>query len=152
MNYWLFKSEPDEFSIDDLQACGEQGECWEGIRNYQARNFLRDQVAIGDRVFIYHSSCKHVGIAGIGKIVKAAFPDPFQFKPESKYFDAKATQDMPRWYAVQVAFEKKFPSLLPLKSLKENPELEELTLLRKGNRLSIMPIDERHWQAILKMV
>ena len=152
MNYWLFKSEPDEFSIDDLQACDEQGECWEGIRNYQARNFLRDQVAVGDRVFIYHSSCKHVGIAGIGKIVQAAFPDPFQFDPDSKYFDGKATPETPRWFAVQVAFERKLPQLLSLKQLKENPALSELALLKKGNRLSIMPVSETHWQAIQRMI
>jgi len=152
MNYWLFKSEPDEFSIDDLQACGPSGECWEGIRNYQARNFLRDQVAVGDYVFIYHSSCKHVGIAGIGKIVKAAFADPFQFDPDSKYFDEKSTSENPRWVAVQVAFEKKFTYLLTLKQLKANPALEGLTLLRKGNRLSIMPVAENHWHAINAML
>ena len=98
MQYWLFKTEPDEFSIDDLQR--KQEEIWDGIRNYQARNFLRDQVALGDLVFIYHSSCKEPGIVGIAKVIKTAFPDPSQFNDQSKYFDAKSTPDNPRWISV----------------------------------------------------
>lgn len=148
MNYWLFKTEPDEFSIDDLASVDEHGECWEGIRNYQARNFLRDKANIGDLVFIYHSSCKHVGVAGIGKIVRAAFPDPFQFDPESRYYDPKSTQTDPRWVAVQVAFVEKFDKLIPLSELKKNPALEGMQLLKRGNRLSIMPVEEDHWQII----
>lgn len=148
MNYWLFKTEPDEFSIDDLQQRGAQGECWEGIRNYQARNFLRDQVQVGDLVFIYHSSCKNVGIAGIATVVKSAFTDPFQFDQNSKYYDEKSTQSSPRWVAVQVAFKQKVTPLISLSSLKENSSLQNFTLLKKGNRLSIIPIDEEHWQII----
>lgn len=151
MNYWLFKTEPDEFSIDDLAAVDEQGECWEGIRNYQARNFLRDEVSVGDLVFIYHSSCKKVGIAGIGKIVKAAFADPFQFDPESKYYDPKSTQESPRWFAVQVAFIEKFSEIIPLATLKSTPDLEEMRLLKRGNRLSIMPVEKEHWQTIIDL-
>ncbi|TLU64582.1 EVE domain-containing protein [Thalassotalea litorea] len=150
MNYWLFKTEPDEFSIDDLAKVGPEGECWEGIRNYQARNFMRDKVRVGDKVFIYHSSCKDVGIAGIGEIVKAAFPDPFQFNPTSKYFDEKSTQENPRWVAVQVAFIEKFDKLIPLSLLKQQPPLEDMVLVNRG-RLSIQPVEEKHWQFILAL-
>lgn len=151
MNYWLFKTEPNEFSIDDLQKCGAQGECWEGIRNYQARNFLRDQVNVGDLVFIYHSSCKNVGITGIATVVKPAFIDPFQFDPTSKYYDEKSTKASPRWFSVQVAFKEKITPLISLSSLKENPLLENFTLLKKGNRLSVIPVDQTHWKIINNM-
>ncbi|MFD2165139.1 EVE domain-containing protein [Thalassotalea euphylliae] len=148
MNYWLFKTEPDEFSIDDLAKVDEEGECWEGIRNYQARNFLRDKVAVGDKVFIYHSSCKNVGIAGIAEVVKSAFPDPFQFNPESKYYDPKSTPENPRWIAVNVKFVEKFNDIIPLARLKKMPELADMVMVQKGGRLSIQPVDEKHWLAI----
>ncbi|QDP02664.1 EVE domain-containing protein [Thalassotalea sp. PS06] len=150
MNYWLFKTEPDEFSIDDLAKVGPEGECWEGIRNYQARNFMRDKVRVGDKVFIYHSSCKDVGIAGIGEIVKEAFPDPFQFNPTSKYFDEKSTEEIPRWVAVQVGFIEKFDKLVPLSLLKQQPQLEDMVLVNRG-RLSIQPVEEKHWQFIINL-
>ncbi|TKB45503.1 EVE domain-containing protein [Thalassotalea mangrovi] len=150
MNYWLFKTEPDEFSIDDLAKTGADGECWEGIRNYQARNFMRDKVEVGDKVFIYHSSCKDVGIAGIGEIVKEAFPDPFQFNPTSKYYDEKSTEENPRWVAVQVGFVEKFDRLIPLSLLKQQPQLEDMILVNRG-RLSIQPVEEKHWQFIIAL-
>ena len=147
MAYWLFKTEPDTFSIDDLARANT---VWEGVRNYQARNFLRDRVQVGDRVFIYHSSCKQVGIAGIGRVERAGFPDPFAFDPDSPYFDPKSDPADPRWYAVELAFERKLP-LLPLAALKANPALSGLPLVQKGSRLSVMPVSEAEWQAILSM-
>ncbi|PSJ45275.1 EVE domain-containing protein [Zobellella endophytica] len=147
MAYWLFKTEPDTFSIDDLARANT---IWEGVRNYQARNFLRDQVQEGDEVFIYHSSCKQVGIAGIGRVVRAGFPDPFAFDPGSTYFDAKSNPDQPTWYAVELAFERRLP-LLPLAALKANPALAGMPLVQKGSRLSVMPVTPEQWQAILAM-
>ncbi|MBL1379058.1 EVE domain-containing protein [Zobellella iuensis] len=147
MAYWLFKTEPDTFSIDDLARANT---IWEGVRNYQARNFLRDQVQEGDEVFIYHSSCKQVGIAGIGRVVRAGFPDPFAFDPDSGYFDAKSNPDQPSWYAVELAFERRLP-LLPLAALKANPALAGMPLVQKGSRLSVMPVTPAQWRAILAM-
>lgn len=146
MNYWLFKSEPDEFGIDDLAAC--QRERWDGIRNYQARNLLRDQVAVGDQVLLYHSSCKHVGVAGIAEVVAAAYPDPLQFDPDSKYFDAKSSPDQPRWISVDIAFVKKFARVLPLQTIKAMPQLRDMVLVKQG-RLSVQPVREDEWQAIV---
>ncbi len=150
MNYWLFKTEPDAFSIDDLKKVKQ--EMWDGVRNYQARNFLRDDIKVGDKVFIYHSSCKNVGIAGIAKVVKDSYPDPTQFDPESKYHDPKSQPDNPRWFVVDVAFEQKFDQVITLAQLKHNPQLSEMKLLQKGNRLSIMPVTEQEWQSICAMV
>lgn len=147
MAYWLFKTEPDTFSIDDLARANT---IWEGVRNYQARNFLRDEVQVGDEVFIYHSSCKQVGIAGTGRVVRAGFPDPFAFDPDSAYFDPKSSPDQPTWYAVELAFERRLP-LLPLAALKANPALAEMPLVQKGSRLSVMPVTPAQWQAILAM-
>lgn len=149
MAYWLFKSEPDEYSIDDLQNEARGFASWDGIRNYQARNHLRDQVKVGDGVLFYHSSCKDVGIAGTAKVVKAAYPDPTQFDSKSKYYDAKATTDNPRWYCVDVAYVCKFPCLLPLATIKQTPQLAEMALLRHG-RLSIQPVSRAEWQWIVK--
>ena len=146
MAYWLFKTEPDTFSIDDLATCTEP-ELWEGIRNYQARNLLRDDVAVGDKVFIYHSSCKKIGIAGIAEVIETGLADPFQFDPESRYFDRKATPDNPRWYAVTVRFVEKFPEVLNLSTLKSIAELDGMVLLNRG-RLSIQPVTEHQWQVI----
>ncbi|MCC2617496.1 EVE domain-containing protein [Aestuariibacter halophilus] len=147
MGYWLFKSEPDAFSIDDLAAA--QTEPWDGIRNYQARNFLRDEVKVGDLVFIYHSSCKHVGIAGLAEVVKAGYPDDSQFDPESKYYDPKASPDNPRWYRVDVGFKQKFAQILPLSAIKQMPDIQQLGLVKKGHRLSIMPVDEKEFARLL---
>ncbi|MBU3018028.1 EVE domain-containing protein [Paraglaciecola agarilytica] len=149
MQYWLFKTEPDAFSIDDLAARPNQTEHWDGIRNYQARNFLRDQVKQGDKVFIYHSSCKDVGIAGLAEVLKEAYPDHTQFDPESHYYDPKSSPDNPRWVMVDVKFIEKFPDVLALKKIKTMPEISEVGLVKKGHRLSIMPVNEQEFSALL---
>lgn len=149
MRYWLFKTEPDAFSIDDLAAMPNQTEHWDGIRNYQARNFLRDEVKVGDKVFIYHSSCKLVGLAGFAEVVKEAYPDHTQFDPESKYFDPKASPDAPRWMMVDVKFIEKFPRVLPLAQIKANPAITEIGLVKKGHRLSIMPVLDEEAEILL---
>ncbi|MEC8232126.1 MAG: EVE domain-containing protein [Pseudomonadota bacterium] len=148
MAYWLFKTEPDAFSIDDLANRENQTEPWDGVRNYQARNFLRDDVALGDRVFIYHSSCKHVGIAGVAEVVKAGYPDATQFDPESNYYDPKSPPESPRWFRVDVKFVEKFHKVLPLAEIKAMPAIVELPLVKKGGRLSIMPVSENEWQQL----
>ena len=149
MNYWLFKSEPSEFSIDDLKNV-KKPEPWDGIRNYQARNLLRDEVKLNDSVLIYHSSCKDIGVAGTAKVVKEAYPDPAQFNPESHYFDPKANSDNPRWYCVDVTFESKFQQIISLKVIKETPELADMVLVKRG-RLSIQPVTKSEWRLINKM-
>lgn len=148
MNYWLFKSEPDEFSIDDLKKV--KTEPWNGIRNYQARNTLRDKVKVGDEVFIYHSSCKNVGIAGIATVAKAAYPDPSQFDTKSKYYDAKADPAKPRWFCVDVKFKQRFNEVIPLAQLRDTPQLSDMVLLKHG-RLSIQPVSKKEWNAIVKL-
>ncbi|MEH0743485.1 EVE domain-containing protein [Vibrio cholerae] len=147
MAYWLFKTEPDTFSIDTLRT--QKVSCWEGVRNYQARNMMRDEVKLGDLVMIYHSSCKKVGVAGIAKVVKEAYPDHFAHDPQSAYFDAKSSPDNPRWFMVDIEFVRKTDRLISLATMKAMPELEAMPLVKKGNRLSIMPVTESQWQAIL---
>jgi predicted RNA-binding protein with PUA-like domain len=147
MAYWLFKTEPDTFSIDTLRT--QKVSCWEGVRNYQARNMMRDQVKVGDLVLIYHSSCKNVGVAGIAKVVREAYPDHFQFDPESDYYDPKSDPDNPRWIMVDVEFVRKTTRVIPLSVMKAMPELENMPLVKRGNRLSIMPVTEEEWEAIL---
>lgn len=147
MAYWLFKTEPDTFSIDTLRT--QKVSCWEGVRNYQARNMMRDQVMVGDFVLIYHSSCKNVGVAGIAKVVREAYPDHFQFDPESDYYDPKSDPDNPRWIMVDVEFVRKTTRVIPLSVMKAMPELENMPLVKRGNRLSIMPVTEEEWEAIL---
>lgn len=148
MAYWLFKTEPDAFSIDDLASRPNQTEPWDGVRNYQARNFLRDEVAMGDKVFIYHSSCKKVGIAGVAEVVKEGYPDSTQFNPDSRYYDPKSSLDKPRWYRVDVKFVEKFTDVLPLSSIKAMPDITDIALVKKGARLSIMPVTESEWQRL----
>lgn len=152
MNAWLFKSEPQVFGIEHLQQAGNSGTCWDGVRNYQARNYLRDNVKVDDRVFIYHSSCQQVGIAGIARVTRDAYPDPTQFDPSSPYYDAKATSHHPRWYSVDVVFEKKINPVLPLSVIKQLPGLEALPLVRKGHRLSIMPVSSDEWSILMAAV
>ncbi|GAB2641176.1 EVE domain-containing protein [Vibrio panuliri] len=147
MAYWLFKTEPDTFSIDTLRT--QKVACWEGVRNYQARNMLRDEVKEGDWVLIYHSSCKNIGVAGIAKVVKAAYPDHFAFDIESDYYDAKSSVENPRWFMVDIEFVRKTERVIPLSVLKAMPELENFALVKRGNRLSVMPVSEEEWQAIL---
>ena len=148
MAYWLFKTEPDTFSIDTLRT--QVTSCWEGVRNYQARNMLRDKVKVGDLVFIYHSSCKHVGIAGIAKVIRESYPDHFAFDPESEYFDAKSSAENPRWFMVDIEFVRKTQRVIPLSVMKAMPELENMPLVKRGSRLSVMPVSDDEWQAILE--
>ena len=146
MAYWLMKSEPDEFGIDDLKRAGI--EPWDGIRNYQARNMLRDQMQAGDLAFFYHSNCKIPGIAGIMRIHRAGYPDVAALDPAHPYYDPKSTADNPRWYRVDVAFVARFIEVIPLSWLREQPKLADLSLLRRGNRLSVMPLTDQHWHFI----
>ena len=150
MAYWLFKTEPDAFSIDDLKHATNQTTMWEGVRNYQARNFLRDDVKEGDLVMIYHSSCKNVGVAGIAKITSATYPDPTQFDLNSDYYDPKATSDSPRWVVVDVTYHQHLNKLVSLKSIKANDSITELAL-KKAGRLSVMPVTEHDWNEIMNM-
>ncbi|MBB1406220.1 EVE domain-containing protein [Pseudoalteromonas sp. HL-AS2] len=150
MAYWLFKTEPDAFSIDDLKNAQNQTTLWEGVRNYQARNFMRDEVKVGDLVMIYHSSCKLVGVVGIAVVTKAAYPDPTQFDLSSDYYDAKATSDNPRWVVVEVTYQSHLDSLVSLKEIKANPRITDIAL-KKGGRLSIMPVTKSDWQIITHM-
>jgi predicted RNA-binding protein with PUA-like domain len=148
MRYWLIKSEPSEFSVDTLAAMPGQTTAWDGIRNYQARNFMRHQMQVGDQVFFYHSSCPIPGIVGIAEVSQLAYPDETQFDPNSKYFDPKATHDNPRWFNVEIRLLRK-TRLLPLKELRSYPELANMRILQKGNRLSITPIDPSEWKFIV---
>jgi len=151
MRYWLMKSEPSDVSIDDLAAMPHQTVAWYGIRNYQARNFMRDQMNVGDKVLFYHSSCAEPGIAGLAKISKRAYPDATQFDPKNKYFDAKATPENVRWVNVDVKLVKK-TRLLPLAELRNHPELANMRVLQRGNRLSITPVDPAEYEFILSLV
>jgi predicted RNA-binding protein with PUA-like domain len=151
MNYWLMKSEPDVFSIDDLKAMPDKTEHWDGVRNYQARNMMRDQMKKGDLVFFYHSNCKVPGIVGIAQVVKEGYPDFTAKNPESKYYDPKNDPDNPRWYMVDVKFKRKLKRTISLEELKDLPALKDMPLVRKGNRLSVMPVAAEHWQIILDL-
>jgi len=151
MRYWLMKSEPSDVSIDDLAAMPHQTVAWYGIRNYQARNFMRDQMNVGDKVLFYHSSCAEPGIAGLAKISKRAYPDATQFDPKNKYFDSKATPENVRWVNVDVKLVKK-TRLLPLAELRSHPELANMRVLQRGNRLSITPVDPAEYEFILTLV
>lgn len=150
MAYWLVKSEPSECGIDDFAAAPSQAIPWDGVRNYQARNYLM-QMAVGDEVFLYHSSCRNIGIAGILRVVRAAYPDPTQFVPESPGYDPASSREAPRWQAVDLRLVRKLPRLIPLNELKALPGLEALPLVRRGNRLSVMPVSEDEWQLILQL-
>jgi predicted RNA-binding protein with PUA-like domain len=148
MRYWLMKSEPSDVSIDDLASMPNQTVAWYGVRNYQARNFMRDQMRVGDGVFFYHSSCEHPGIAGIAEVSELAYPDATQYDPGSKYFDPKATPQNPRWFNVDVRFVKK-TRLLGIKELRDYTDLATMRILQKGNRLSITPVDPAEWNFIM---
>ena len=151
MACWLMKSEPEEFSIDDLVKARDQTVPWFGVRNYLARNYMRDHMKIGDDVLFYHSSCPEPGIAGLAKVVSNAYPDETQFKPKSKYFDEKASHDQPRWMLVDVKLAKK-TRLISLAEMRVAPALADMITLKKGNRLSITPVTAAEWKAILKLV
>ncbi|MBI5430466.1 MAG: EVE domain-containing protein [Nitrosomonadales bacterium] len=149
MRYWLMKSEPTDCSIDDLAALPNQTVAWYGVRNYQARNFMRDQMKVGDGVLFYHSNCREPGIAGIARVGSTAYPDATQFDSKSKYFDPKATQEQPRWFNVDVQLVKKI-ALISIDELRKHPELERMRTLQRGNRLSITPLDPDEWAYITK--
>jgi predicted RNA-binding protein with PUA-like domain len=149
MAYWLMKSEPDEFSIDDLAKAPKRSTPWFGVRNYQARNFMRDHMKVGDGVLFYHSSCEVPGIAGIAAVASRAYPDASQFDRRSEYFDAKSRRDDPRWMNVDVKLVKK-TRLMPLEEMRSYRELAGMRTLRPGNRLSITPVTEAEWKFILK--
>lgn len=149
MNYWLFKSEPDVFGIDHLMRMPKRTEHWDGVRNYQARNMMRDDMRKGDLAFFYHSNCAEPGIVGIVEVVREGYPDFTAFDPDTKYFDPKSDPDNPRWYMVDVRFKRRLKRTVTLAELKEYPELEGMPLVRKGNRLSVMPVAPEHWEFIL---
>lgn len=149
MNHWLIKSEPDEFSIDQLARVGR--EPWSGVRNYQARNFMRDGMALHDRIFFYHSNCATPGIVGICTVARLAYPDPTQFDPQSDYHDPASRPDQPRWLCVDVAFERKLRRTITLDELKAMPGLGDFALTRRGNRLSVLPVTAEQWQQILSV-
>lgn len=148
MPYWLMKSEPEEASIDDLVRAPGQTLPWTGVRNYQARNFMRDAMAVGDGVLFYHSSCPQPGVAGLAEIASGTSPDPTQFQPDSPYFDPKSTPAQPRWLQLDVRLLRK-TRLLPLAEMRAAPELASMRVLQRGNRLSITPVTPAEWQAVL---
>ena len=148
VKYWLMKSEPESYSIDDLER--DRREPWDGIRNYQARNFMREMAA-GDLFIFYHSSAKPPGAAGIGRICREAYPDPTQFDRKNKHHDPKSKQDDPRWSLVDVEFVEKFAEEIPLRALKDDPALEGMRVTQKGSRLSVQPVAKHHFKRVLKM-
>lgn len=149
MHYWLMKSEPDAFSIDDLQRA--KVEPWTGVRNYQARNFMRDGMHVGDGVLFYHSSCPEPGIVGIAEVASEAYPDPTQFDRKSDYYDEKSTPENPRWMLVDVAFKRKLARTIGLDELKRQAKLDGFALLQRGNRLSVLPVTKAQWSYILAL-
>lgn len=149
MNHWLMKSEPDTFSIDDLAR--KRKEAWDGVRNYQARNHMRDGMRPGDAVFFYHSSCAVPGIAGVAEVASAAYPDPTQFDPRSKYFDPASSRDNPRWMLVDVKFVRKLKRVITLDELKTHRALAAMPLLQRGTRLSVQPVTKAQWDFILAL-
>ena len=152
MNYWLIKSEPDAFSIDDLKNAPGKKDHWDGIRNYQARNFIRDDMQKGDLAFFYHSSCKTPGIVGICEVVSGSYPDFTAFDPNEKYYDPKSDPENPRWMMVDVKYRRKTKRLISLTEIKGHADrLEGFPLIRRGNRLSIMPVSKEHWDFILSL-
>lgn len=151
MNYWLMKSEPTTFGIDNLIKTPKQTDHWEGVRNYQARNFMRDNMKMHDKAFFYHSNCEVPGIVGIVEIVQESHPDLTALDINSKYYDPKSTRENPRWAMVSVKFLEKFKNTIPLSLLKTYSELKNMTLLKPGNRLSITPVTEKEWDFILSL-
>ena len=151
MKYWLMKSEPDVYGIDHLRAEKRKTDHWDGIRNYQARNFMRDEMKKGDLAFFYHSNCEEPAIVGLMEIVREAYPDHTAFLANEKYFDAKSDPDNPRWFMVDVRFKKKFKKPVSLKALKGERSLAQMRLVQRGNRLSILPVAAKEWKCILQM-
>ena len=151
MQYWLMKSEPGEFSVDDLAARPDKTEPWDGIRNYQARNFIRDVMNRGDLALFYHSSCAEPGVVGIMRVVSEAYPDPTAIDPNDKHYDAKSDPSNPRWFLVDVKLVRKLKRVISLTELKSHSALEDMALLRRGNRLSVMPVTKSHWDYLLAL-
>ena len=149
MQYWLMKSEPDTYSIDDLQSFGVDH--WDGIRNYQVRNFFRDQMQVGDQAFFYHSNCKEPGIVGTMEIVSKAYPDHTAFDPSEKYFDSKSDPETPRWLMADVRYIKHLNRMITLAELRQQKQIADMKLLQRGNRLSVLPLSKMEWQYILEM-
>lgn len=146
--YWLMKSEPGCFGIDDLIKAPDKTWYWDGVRNYQARNFMRNEMSIGDGVLFYHSNCNPPGIVGLAEVVSNAYPDHTAWDPDNKHYDPKSPPDNPRWFMVDIKFREKFASMISLSELKQYPELSNMLVLRKGNRLSITPVTETEWQFV----
>ena len=151
MKHWLMKSEPETFSIDDLRARPGQTEPWDGVRNYQARNMMRDEMKKGDLAFFYHSNCKTPGIVGIMEITQEAHPDPTAFDPQDPHYDPKSDPNNPRWILVEVKYQRKLNRVIPLTELRQQAPLKDMRLLQRGNRLSITPVTKREWDYILKL-
>ena len=151
MNYWLMKSEPDDVSIDDVLAMPKQTVAWYGVRGYQARNFMRDQMKVGDPVLFYHSSCPEPGVVGLAEVASTAYPDDTQFDPKHRYYDAKSSRETPRWILVDVHVKKK-TRLLSLAEMRERAELATMRVLQRGNRLSITPVSAEEYAAVVKLV
>jgi predicted RNA-binding protein with PUA-like domain len=152
MKYWLMKTEPGCFGLHDLKARPKRTAPWDGVRNYQARNFLRDDMKKGDRAFFYHSSCAEPGIAGIVKIVRPGYPDRTAWDPDGEHFDPKSSPDNPIWYMVDVQLEREFRHPAALAALRQNPGLRDMLLLQRGSRLSVLPVTKQHWDAVLNMI
>lgn len=151
MQYWLMKSEPDEFGIDDLESCPDATAHWDGCRNYQVRNMMRDEMKVGDLALFYHSNTKPPGVAGIMEIVREGYPDHTAFDPEDPHYDPKSDPDKPRWYMVDVRFVERFSRYVPLSELKKQRDLSAMKILQKGNRLSITPVSKKEWNRIVKL-
>ncbi len=151
MRYWLMKSEPEVFSIDHLRHMPDRTEHWDGVRNYQARNMMRDHMKVGDRAFFYHSNTRQPGIAGIMEVVREGYPDHTALDPGSSHYDPKSSEQNPRWYMVDVRYLRHLRRVITLTELKQHPELQEMPLLRRGNRLSIMPVSAAEWEFILQL-
>lgn len=149
MRYWLMKSEPDVYSIDALRR--DKRTAWEGVRNYQARNSMRDDMKIGDRVLYYHSNAEPSGVAGVAEVVREAYPDPHALDPASHYHDPKSTSENPIWVTVEIAFVERFPSVVPLAAMKAEPALAGMEVTRKGSRLSVQPVDAAHFEKVVAM-
>lgn len=151
VQYWLMKTEPTTYSIDDLAKEKNQTTSWEGVRNYQARNMLRDEIKKGDRVLFYHSACKEPAVVGTAVVARSGYPDPFAFDPKSKYYDEKSDPDNPTWYLVDIQLDKKFAHPVTLTQLRQQTELKGMVLLQKGSRLSVQPVKKAEFNAILKL-
>ncbi|MGB7327176.1 MAG: EVE domain-containing protein [Rubripirellula sp.] len=150
-NYWLMKTEPTTYSIDDLAGDPDQTTCWEGVRNYQARNLLRDDFSVGDRVLFYHSACKEPAVVGTATVVREGYPDSHAFDRRSKYFDQKSSPDKPTWYMVDIKLDEKLESPVTLKAMRERAGLKDMVLLQKGSRLSVQPVKKKEFDTVLKM-